>query len=285
MDRDQQFRELLEAAVPAETGRAEARSEIMRRVRAVRLRRRALRATGAVAAAAAGLVGVAILSDTGATTPVPVIGRQAGEVAVETACGEYAVVPSVAEYLDDWTSGSLTSGQACILEAIEGPEPTFDPGGLGDEQTWLDDDLSRGTVEPPDRLSAQGYPVVHIGTTALYGDPSLPARLLRSWSPQDADAAVWWCTSTPLGGGCGAGLEGEAGVTSADSGGLTIDLLVPADTAVAALSIDGEPVAWQRPRGRTVLFSPPMGGERFTVTAYGGSGTIINEYPGQLEPD
>jgi hypothetical protein len=56
MDGDQQFRELLEAAVPAETGRAEARSEIMRRVRAVRLRRRALRATGAVAAAAAGLV-------------------------------------------------------------------------------------------------------------------------------------------------------------------------------------------------------------------------------------
>jgi hypothetical protein len=103
-------------------------------------------------------------------------------------------------------------------------------------------------------------------------------RLLRSWSSQHADAAVWRCTSTPSGGGCGEGLEGEAGVTSTDSGGLTIDLLVPADTAVAALSIDGEPVAWQRPRGRPVLFSTPMGVQRWTVTAYDGAGTVIAEY-------
>jgi hypothetical protein len=281
MDPDQRFRELLEAAVPAETGRAEARATIMQRVRVLRRRRRVVRATGAVTAAAAVLSVVLIWTGTDATTRLPVIGREAGEVDVTTGCGDYAVPQAVAEYLDDWTTGGLTRGQTCVLEAVGGPEPAFDTGGLGDEAVWLDDDLSRGRVELPERMSADDLPVVYVGTSAIGGDPDLRWRLLRSWTRPPTGAGVWWCTSTSSGGGCGDGVDGEAALTSGTIGS-RIDLLVPADTAVAALAIDGEPVAWQRPRGRTVLFSPHVSGQRYTVTAYNASGSVIGEYPGDL---
>jgi hypothetical protein len=118
---------------------------------------------------------------------------------------------------------------------------------------------------------------VYVGTTALAGDATLRVRLLRSWSDRPG-VPVLWCTSTPSGGGCGQGVDGEWGIVSG-SDGATIETLVDDNTAVAALTIDGEPVAWQRPRGRTVRFSAPSV-QRFSVTAYDASGSVIAEYPG-----
>jgi hypothetical protein len=84
----------------------------------------------------------------------------------------------------------------------------------------------------------------------------------------------WWLWS----GVAGAQIIAGVSTSSSPSGGM-IELLVPADTAVAALGIDGEPVGWQRPRGRTVQLGAPSV-ERFTVTAYDAAGSVIGDHRG-----
>lgn len=171
-----------------------------------------------------------------------------------------------------------------MLRAVPGPEPEFDTEGLGSEQVWLEDDLSRGSVQPHPRVAADGYPVVHDGTIAMETDSDLRVRLLRSWQVRGEGLPVSWCTSMPQGGGCGCGENGEAGISSGPDG-LTVDLLVPGRTAVAALTVDGEPATWQRPRGRTVVFSWEAASQDYTVIAYDAAGTVIAEYSGDLPPN
>jgi hypothetical protein len=271
--------DLLERAAPPPSGPVPLDAIVQRG-------RRRARTTRAVAAGAALLaLAVAVTLLQGPTAPrLPVVDDgpddAAEEVTVTTACGEFAVPRSVAEYLDDWTGGSQTLGEVCVLEAVGGPEPDFDVIGLGDEQAWLDDDLDRGRLALPDHLDTKGYPVVYIGTAALDGDATLPARLLRSWSHRPG-SPVFWCTSTARDGGCGPRDDDEeriggVGVSSGSLGG-SIGALVPENTAVAALTVDGEPVAWQRPRGRTVFITAPSV-RRFTVTAYDAAGSVIDEY-------
>jgi hypothetical protein len=84
----------------------------------------------------------------------------------------------------------------------------------------------------------------------------------------------WWLWS----GVAGAQIIAGVSTSSSPSGGM-IELLVPADTAVAALGIDGELVGWQRPRGRTVQLGAPSV-ERFTVTAYDAAGSVIGDHRG-----
>jgi hypothetical protein len=279
---DQRLGASSDAAEPVEADRAEGGREAPRRVGAVRRRRPAGSAVGALVAAAAVVTGVVVWWNSDARTDGLVVDGEAEEVAVTTACGEFVVPRPVEEYLNDWTGGSRTLGEVCVLEAVGGPEPDFDLSGLGDERVWLDDDLDRGRLEPPDQLETGGYPVVYIGTAAVADDDTLRVRLVRSWSDRPG-FPVFWCTSTLSGSGCGPRDDGEEGMggalVSSGSGGGSIEMLVPENTAVAALTIDGEPVAWQRPRGRTVLITAPTVG-RFTVTAYDASGSVIDEYSG-----
>jgi hypothetical protein len=278
--------DLLERAAPAPSGPVPFDAIVQRG----RRRGRTTKVLVAGAALLAVLVAASLLPDPAPRLPVVDDGPDdaAEAVTVTTACGEFVVPQSVAEYLDDWTGGSRTLGEVCVLEALGGPEPEFDVTGLGDEQVWLDDDLDRGRVEPPDHLDTDGYPVVYIGTTALPGDATLRSRLVRSWGDRPG-AEVFWCTSTPAtGSGCGPKDDdiGGALVSSRRTTGRTggsvpdrgsIQMLVPENTAVAVLTIDGEPVAWQRPRGRTVLITAPSV-QRFTVTAYDAAGSVIDEY-------
>jgi hypothetical protein len=273
--------DLLERAAPAPSGPPPVDA-------IVRRGRRRARTTRAVAAGAALLaLAVAVSLLQGPTAPrLPVVDdgpdNDAEAVTVTTACGEFVVQGSVAAYLDDWTGGGRTLGEVCVLEAVVGPEPDFDVTGLGDEQAWLDDDLDRGRLTPPDHLMTGGYPDVYVGTAALAGDATLPARLLRSWSDRPG-FPLFWCTSWGQGSGCGPRDDdderiGGVGVSSGSLGG-SIAALVPENTAVAALTVDGEPVAWQRPRGRTVFLTTPSV-RRFTVTAYDAAGSVIDEYAG-----
>ena len=283
MDDDARITRLLRDAVIDADDLESAREEIQQRIVVARRRSYVIRGAGLAAAAAAVLAIVVIVEPSGLEVPVIGEGPQpGGAVRVSTACGEVEVDPAVAEYLERWTEGRADGFADCVLAAVPGPEPRFDTSTLGTEQRWLSEAPDDITVPGPPMVQelAEGYPFVFIGThpTHATSTGSDQTTLLRWWQSPSTDV-IWWCAGkVPDGGaGCGTGAPGEYGMGWMDDGPVDIDMLVPDPTAVAVLSVGDQPVAWQRPRGRTVLFVHDNRTEGYTVTTYDADGHVIDE--------
>lgn len=296
---DEQIRQLLLDARPPVDDRDQARRRIAARVRAVRVRRRVLAGVAVVVGVSATLMLSGL--DRGVDVPVIAPDRPEAPVEVSTACGEYEVDPTTADYIRRWTEGRVdTDSGPCLLVAVPGPAPQFDTTPLGVEQPFraLPPETTvryhEGEIfatapgaEPP-----ESYPYVLLGSNPLLdtdGDLEPSTRFLW-WlvgpppgGSQDHDV-VWWCEGNGvyMGGGCGPAAEGVRGRSQHQEGGSMtseIGAFVAPETAAAELRLDGEAVAWQRPRGRMVWFAldqplPPT----TTVVAYNAQGDVIEEY-------
>lgn len=285
MEDDARISRLLRQTVVDVDASDTAREQIEQRIVQARRRSHVLRGAGLAAAAAAALAVVVLVEPLGRNAPV--IGEGAAEpgaVTVFTACGEVEVDEVTGRYLERWTDGQAEGFAECVLTVVEGPQPRFDTSRLGREQPWL-------SQPPPDiklpapvfmRDPAEGYPFVFIGTNPAHQESDEPetGSLLRWWKSPSA-GVIWWCTGKlpEGGGGCGIGARGEYGMGWSGDGPVTIDMLVPDDTAVAVLSIDGRAVAWQRPRGRTIMLAHAPRVEAYTITTYDASGDVIDETP------
>lgn len=285
MEDDARITRLLRDAVVDVDDLATAREQVEQRIASARRRSYVVRGAGLAAAAAAVLAIVVLVEPFGLKAPIIGEGpRQTGPVSVSTACGEVEVDPATAEYLERWTAGRADGFDECVLAAVPGPEPRFDTSVLGTEQPWLARPPAGVTLPGPEVVGepAEGYPFVFIGTNPAHevGIEPQSTSLLRWWKAPSEDA-IWWCAGQVPDGraGCGPGAPGEYGLGMSSDGLVDIDMLVPDDTAVAVLSIGDQPVAWQQPRGRTVLFAHDTSAEGYTITTYDADGHVIDETP------
>lgn len=196
------------------------------------------------------------------------------------------------EYIERWaaTVESLHDDQ-CVLPGVYGPEPSAVPDGLGSEMRLQPESLPNDEYLPQSILNpvVDFYPIIHIGQV---GDT-------------DHHALLYWVrdrlgSPAPMIGGASA----DPGATMADQPGiwslgmeenltlgeiLTIDIyvVVPEEAAIAALTIDDQAYAWQRPVAKTAVFV--MDGAEFesepnsiAVTVYDQTGAEIDTYQEQF---
>lgn len=294
---DDRIRQLLIEAVASRDDREQARERIHRRVRVLRRRRAAGFGLGSVAAVIVAAVLVLQITD---TFRIPIIGEGPPRAPqrVSTACGEVEVDPDTADYLRRWVAGRVEGFEGpCVLAVLEGPEPRFDTARLGPEQPWLTEPAPTAVLiseeenqEMSPGSAAASYPYLFVGTNPLldaatdldYSSKFLwwqVGPLLRG-RPEDL---VSWCQGSGVSRvTCNASPEGILGVGGHEGGPVEltdVNAFVAPDTAAAQLLVDGEPVGWQRPRGRVVWFAiDGKGFATFTIVAYSSDGRVIAQY-------
>lgn len=297
---DEHIRQLLLDAAAPVGDPEEARQRIQRRVGVVRRRRTA--AGGLVAVALFAVAAVAV-SQFISAVDAPVISPNppGAPVPVSTACGDFEVDPTTAEYLRDWATGEAVDiDDRCMLTVLDGPSAMFDTSELGPEQRWQDDPAPEQDVIDDDAQdfwdrelarAAPSYPVVFIGTNpALDAGPEGDTTSKFLWwhampgpTPSPAGHHIRWCMGGGAGRtGCGPLTEGIQGLGADVPGGVVdVNALVPPETAAAQLLADGEVVAWHRPRGRVVWFAVDLDRDlttEFTLRAYAADGRLLGEY-------
>ncbi len=170
-----------------------------------------------------------------------------------------------------------------VIQPALGPEPAFDADALGTEVV-LERPGDRDALrrELPAASSKALPPLVHIGRLA-----ETETRLVVYTT-----ADGWTCRAEvdPGGGGAGCDVGLNASFGAVGGGGVVDDsgvgvrhvvVRVPADTAVATLSIDGGPAQWQRPAAGLALFADPLydGEDSDTVViAYDAAGNVIGSW-------
>lgn len=196
-------------------------------------------------------------------------------------------------YIEQWaaTSESLVK-ERCVLPGLHGPEPsTTASEGLGTELR-LDPERLASDVDLPQSVLnpvVDYYPMIHVGEV---GDTGRHAFLY--WA-QDRLGGP-----TPNIGGAladpGATMADQPGIwsigfdenlTLGEIDNVEIYVVVPEEAAIAALAIDGQPHAWQRPVAKAAVFvingsdlkSLP---DSLTVTVYDQSGAETDIYREEL---
>lgn len=258
MDVDEQIRHVLHGSLVPVESIAAARQQIARRASKVRRQRRWLRASAISAATAVVIVvvatvlwaaqpagdGLPVIAPTPAGTPTP---SPIPDGTTSTACESLRIADQLDGFLDAWTTSPASSlDGACVLPGRHGPAPLFDTGDLGPEQELMPGDLPAGyEVErwsgPRERVP--GYPLVHLGRVqGTDRQLFLEWRLDRLRAPVACLEGSCWDDELP----------NQPGIGGIGRGGglLMIDVWVPDEASVVALSMDGQPVLWQRPVAR-----------------------------------
>lgn len=177
-----------------------------------------------------------------------------------------------------------------IWQGTEAPEPQFDTASLGPDLSW-----SQEGMAADDGYSDKGY-VVYLGHSD--GEPMLmwaderaarnPWDHLYRWftghTGRDHLTATFDCCYYSLSEDPGGArtLDVQIGSALPPNGTFTFQWLeVPVGTSIVAFSIDGEPLAYQRPVGRVASVTVDL--ERpfdVTLAAFGVDGTVLDQWTG-----
>ncbi len=182
-------------------------------------------------------------------------------------------------YLQRWTDIESPLAPPCLLQGLVGPAPKFDTSVLGNELP-LHPRLVAGASPPTSGSfkALDGYPIVHIGQvdqTDMHG--------FLYWVADPAKAAP----VPRIGGSVGDPVQAMAsqpGIQSVGTSGagLTIYVVVPETASITALTINGQPIAFQRPVAKVNLFfvdrSRINQASDITVTVYDNTGQNIDQY-------
>lgn len=215
-----------------------------------------------------------------------------GDDALEGGCLDSRIDEENLGYIERWSTTESLHSEQCVLPGVHGPEPSTVPEGLGAELPLHPESLPSGDTLPQSVLNpiVDFYPIIHVGQV---GDT-------------DRHAFLYWARDSQGGPSpnIGGALAGP-GATMADQPGIwsigtdenltlgeivTIDIyvVVPEEAAVAALAIDDQPYARQRPVAKVAVFVID-GAElesqlnSITVTVYDESGAEIDAYEEQLD--
>lgn len=215
-----------------------------------------------------------------------------GEEAADAGCLVSRIDDANLEYIERWTvtAESLRDDQ-CVLPGVYGPEPSTLPEGLGAEMRLQPESLPSEEDLPQSGLNpvVDFYPIIHVGQV---GDT-------------DHHALLYWVQDrlggpAPIIGGASAGpgttmadqpgiwsLGAEENLTLGDIVTIDIYVVVPEEAAVAAMTIDDQAYAWQRPVAKTAVFV--IDGAEFelepnsiVVTVYDQLGAEIDTYQEQF---
>lgn len=161
------------------------------------------------------------------------------------------------DYINSIGGGPVLSTNPDVIQAVEGPEPRFDPSQLGEELRLMPVDTTEGLPIPPTAIAraTEDRPVVIIGTVEQPGSDAPPVTGVLWFTPTHM-TCVGGGTGDSMASGCGFLLHQVFGVWTQST--MTeysyLDYRVPLDTSVVQIVTVSEDY-WQRPRGGVGLVS------------------------------
>ena len=195
---------------------------------------------------------------------------------------------AIDEYLDSIGGGPVLSREPYVIQGIQGPEPRFDPSGLGRELPLVPATsmevvpisvFGSGSSDP--LAATEDRPVVVIGSVEQPGSDA-PVVTAVLWFTATDMTCVGAGAGEALGSGCGFDFYPGAGVRTESSMGTYnhIDYVVPLEVSVVQIVTSSENY-WQRPIAGVgmVTFGDTVGRPSLLI-GYDVDGNEIGSWPG-----